>query len=285
MRIVILFSVFFALFFRLSAQIPYVKGLFGVHLGQKATVPGKMFGEPAKSGIYTDNYKFESFFIGKDSQYITFEYTPDIRQSRIHSIMISGLSDQVIFEDLKIGDKEAVAQDFLGKPDAKVQFANTPGERWEYWGRNFEIQIKKRYISGIKIMDITPELYESYSKDILPKFSDMLRAISSGDRSQMGEWLSPYFEMEREDGNFAFDYGWDIEMRTDSSHVFAAVSDTTWGIPILNKAGKGEIVESLKFEGTKAPVVTYRCHERFPIKNIQLEFFLGRYRIRKIVYR
>ncbi|MBX7241830.1 MAG: hypothetical protein K1X92_08780 [Bacteroidia bacterium] len=266
---------------------PFFEELYGFQLGQTKASTHRQLGEPIHSGIYSDTVTFETFSLSPDSSFrITFTYLPR-DTGTINSIKLFGFSDKVIFNGLKLGDKEEVLKKMAGKPEFKVsQEYPVKGERWEYWQSNFVLETTlQNKLYSVKIKDVTPELYVEYSRDILPKFSQILQAFSSGDRKAMLPYIAPGFYATAKEGDYFFAYPVGEELMRDTSHVFALLSHPEVGIPSLLKAKKGEIIEKLIFDKKKPPVLIYKCAEPFRIKEIELIYFMGSYRIRSIIYR
>ena len=270
----------------LTAQ-PFFEDLHGFRLGQLKECTYKQLGDPMYSGLYSDTVEFETFSISPDSSFrITFTYLPREVQ-KIHSIEVFGFSDEVVFNGLSLGDKEELIKKIAGKPAFKAtQEYPIKGERWEYWQSNFVLQttIQNRLYS-VKIKDITPELYTGYTREIIPKFSRILQAFSSGDRKMMLEYLAPDFVAEFNGGRFYFAAPIQQEIMTDTSHVFALLTHPDAGIPALLKAKKGDILEKLVFDKQKPPVLIYKCADSFKIKELELIYHFGSYRIHRIRYR
>lgn len=282
-------SLFFLILLSISglqAQ-PFFEELYGFRLGQTRSSIKIKLGEPMHAGFYADTVAFETYPLSPDSSFrITFTFLPQDTGS-IHSIKLFGYSDEVIFNGLKLGDKEDVIKKIAGKPEYRVtQEFPIKGERWEYWQSNFVLETTLQHkLYSVKIKDVTPELYVEYSREILPKFSQILQAFSGGNRETMLGFISPAFYAQTQEGDYFFAHALREEILKDTSHVFALLSHPEFGIPALAKAKKGEVIEKLIFDKQKPPVVVYKCAEHFKIKDIEMTFFMGTYRIRSIRYR
>jgi hypothetical protein len=120
---------------------------------------------------------------------------------------------------------------------------------------------------------------------MIPIFKHIIDTFVLREQVLMEPYVSASFHAELDSTNYYFRWGIAQEVKSDTSKVFALLKDLNYGIPVLRKAKKGEIVEVLTFEKKKPPIVTYNCPERFPIEAIILKFFMGRYRIEEIRYR
>lgn len=286
MKKIFFFSLLLVVFQQSNAQ-PYIDDLWGFRLGQLREVVLKNFGTPFKSGIYTDNYEYDTFLIYNDtSLIITFQYAPDSLRGayKIESITLKGVCDKIVFQGLKLGDKEEVVQRLIGKPSYRRPTYSL-AEKWEYWDSNFTLELYKHKLNSITIRDITLDLYKKYDRSILPKFSKIVNTFVEGNREEMSHLLHPEFEAFPENLRFYFSYPMAEECKSDTSKVFLLTRSPDFGITALRKAKVGEVVEHLKFEKKNPPILIYKCAEKYKIAEIELVYYLGGYRIRKIRYR
>lgn len=270
-----------------SVAQPYGEDLWGFRLGQLREVVQKQLGEPFKAGIYTDKYEYETYLLYVDSSLqVTFEYAPDSQRGayKISAIKLEGWHDKVVFRGLKLGDDAEVVEKLAGKPSYKKATYNQ-GERWEYWESNYLLELYKGKLYSIKIKDITLDLYAKYDRSLIPKFSQIVAAFTEDNRAAMMRWLHPEFEAYPDSLRFYFGFAMQQEIDNDTSKVFLLCKDKEYGLPAFTKAQKGDIVEKLLFEKRNPPIVYYRCSDKFKIKEIELVFFLGEYKIRRISYR
>jgi len=230
----------------------FVQDLNGFRLRQTRSVTHRELGAPDKQGASDENVAYEAFLLQEGPPlYMIFQYhrsEPDL----IWSIQITGedpLHDPS-FKDLRLGLPAAEVEKRLGKPSSK-QSVGEHGTLWLFAGRNFSVEINPRNrLSSIRIVDD-----RSKEPDVknMPRFTDVLKQLQSGQNSELAEILAPDLELYDGGKTRSFEWAHKNEIAQDKSGVFAAVRRLSKELASVDPAKPEQYEEKLRLHRAGEP--------------------------------
>lgn len=276
----------FILFLTLSSlralSTEMVLSLNGFYLGQYREVAKNELGLPYQKDKFDDGFEYEAFLIKPDSSvYMIFEYS-NINLQVFWSVQLTGSNYKTDFKGLNLGDNSSEVLRILGNPSAKID-AGEYGERWEYEGTNYSIEInKKGKLSSIKISDESLKLFPRVAVEKIPKFESIKSILQSGDKSVVQSLLCPDVEIYYNNSTVFFKKSIQSEIATDESGIFKLIRTLSVDLDKVNIIDQSEYEENIRVVEHKDPMHVIKIKKGNSIKEIVFKYVFGKYLIWEI---
>jgi hypothetical protein len=235
--------------FAFSVQAhPYFTDLGGFKLKQYREATQNELRKPFKSGKFEDGFEYDQYFLKADpSLYMVFEYAAG-HTDLIWSIQISGTDATTDpgFQGVRFGMDQASVEKQFGKPTRKIDIEEY-GQRWEYDKSNFSFEINpKGKLSSIKIKDISNEVYPKLDAEKIPRFTDILKILTSENNAEIAKLLAPDMELYRGSEILFFSKSFKTELATDYSNIFGIVRELSADLKKTKTNDPDEYEENLR---------------------------------------
>lgn len=262
----------------------YVQELYGFRLGQFREALSNELGKPLQTDTFADGFQYDTFLLKPDtSLYMICEYAAE-NTNLIWSIQLTGVDSlvDVGFSGIHLGiSKESIVKKF-GKPTEAVDIGEY-GQRWEYGKSNFSFEINPRgKLSSIKIRDISSEVYPGVDVKKIPRFSDVVAILTSGDNRKIAGILAPDVELYRDSSVFSLKKALQTEILTDYSRVFSTIKDWASDLKTLDLKSPDAYEENGRLKEGEKPMHVIKIHQNHQIKEIVMKYFWGKYVIWEI---
>lgn len=256
--------------------------LRGFQIGQYREVVKNELGEPIKKEKYPDGFESEIYLISPDtSVYMIFEYSPSDLEI-IWSIQLTGKTYDTDFKRLNLGMDQLRVIKILGAPSRKIN-AGEYGEKWEYDGTNYSIEINKTgKLSSIKITDDSYEMFPEVDASKIPTYAYVANTLKSKSNAKIKDLLSPDMEIYSGDSTYFFRNSISEEISQDRSGVFKLINKLSRTLEDVNTNDINEYEENGRSTLGQDPMHVIKIKKGQIIKEIVFKYRFGKYLIWEI---